>query len=146
MPVVNVQLVFPMIALVFLTIAVLVVTFRRRVAAVKTGKIPITHFKTYTEGEPPADIVQAARHYANLFEAPVLFYVACLVGMVLPVQGIAFVILAWLFVIVRAVHAVIHMGQNKLFYRMRAFFTGIVILVAMWIMILAKAIQISALY
>lgn len=141
MPAANVQLVFPMCAMVLLTVVVLGIMFRRRVSAVRTGQVKLAHFKTFSVGEVPEDALQASRHFTNLFEVPVLFYVACVVGMILPVQSTLFLGLAWLFVVARGVHAAIHLTRNKVFHRMRAFFTSVVIMVAMWITILVTALS-----
>lgn len=138
----NILLIYPMCALVLLTFFVLVVMFLRRVDAVRSGKVPIAHFKTFTVGEAPEDAVKAARHFTNLFEMPVLFYVACVVGMVLPVQGPLFLVLAWLFVAGRVMHAGIHLGSNKMTYRMSVFAFSVAVVLAMWVLIFLSALSI----
>lgn len=144
MPTTHVQLVYPMCAMVFLTVVVLIIMFRRRVKAVISGQVKMAHFKTFSVGEAPEGAVQASRHFSNLFEIPVLFYVACIVGMILPVQNFGFVICAWLFVMARGFHAGIHLGSNNVRPRMSAFAVGVLILVIMWVMILMKALTVAA--
>lgn len=140
----NILLVYPMCVMVLLTVVVLGVVFLRRVDAVRSGKVEMAHFKTYSVGEAPDDAVKAARHFTNLFEVPVLFYVACIVGMVLPVQGILFLALAWMFVAARVVHAAIHLGSNKVVHRMSAFSVSVVVMLAMWVVIFLSALSIMA--
>lgn len=144
MPVTNVLLVYPMCAMVFLTVVVLGVMFRRRVNAVRTGQVKMAHFKTFSVGEAPDDVLKASRHFTNLFEVPVLFYVACVVGMILPVQSTLFLTLAWLFVVARVVHAAIHLTRNKVLHRMSAFFSSVVLMVLMWITILVTALSLHS--
>ena len=44
-----------------------------------------------------------------------------------------FVVMAWLFVLTRLVHAYIHTGSNYVRHRFNAFAVGVFILLAMWI-------------
>lgn len=91
------------------------------------------YFLTYDAGRPSVDVVKTQRHYANLFELPVLFYVAVLAAMVQGFESKLFLILAWVFVATRVAHLLIHVGPNKLFLRMAAFLSGFVVLALMWI-------------
>jgi hypothetical protein len=125
-------MVFPMFAMVLLTAAVLVVTFRSRVRAVREGAVPAGYFKTYQGAIEPEYSVKPARHFVNLFEAPTLFYVGCLAAMVTDHAGIGMQVLAWLYVAARVAHAGIHLGRNRLRPRIAAYFTGWVVLVALW--------------
>ncbi|UYL09937.1 MAPEG family protein [Bdellovibrio sp. SKB1291214] len=138
----NVHIVFPMCAMFLLVVIVLGVMFFGRVKAVRAGSIKIGYFRTL-QGAEPAESIQAARHFINLFEAPVLFYVACILGLILPVQAVGFVILAWAYVAARALHAFIHIGKNDVFKRMRAYGLSWLILLGMWLMIFWKAISIA---
>ncbi len=125
-------LVYPMAAMVVLTATVLVALFRSRLSQVRQGSVPAGYFKTY-QGEGEADAsIQLSRHFANLFEAPVLFYAACLVAMVLGEATTAFLVLAWAYVAIRAVHAYIHTGTNRLNPRIAAYFSSWFVLLSMW--------------
>lgn len=146
MPIANIHLVYPLCAMFLLTTIVLVVMFAKRVKAIKAGKTDATFYKTFSRGNgEDEETAKATRHFTNLFEAPILFYVACILGMLVPVNSILFVFFAWGYVFVRALHAYVHIGPNKLFIRMRVYFVGWVILATMWAMILFKAISISSL-
>lgn len=140
----NVQIIFPMCAMFLLVLVVLGKMFLGRVTAVRSGAVKLSFYRTL-QGQEPEQSIQAVRHFANLFEAPILFYVACILGLILPVQSIVFVILAWLYVLARAVHAFIHLGKNDVIKRMRAYGFGWLVLVGMWLMITAKAIHIATL-
>ena len=52
-------------------------------------------------------------------------------------SGAAIVALAWAYVAARLAHAYIHLGSNRLRLRIRAYFAGWLVLVAMWIMVVA---------
>jgi hypothetical protein len=133
MPVLS--LVYPMLALVLLTAGVLVVLFRSRVRMVREGLAPVSYFRVFQGSPEPEFAVKPARHFTNLFEAPTLFYAGCLTAMVTGVTGTAVVALAWGYVAMRYVHAFIHLGANRVRYRMRAYFASWLLLVAMWIFV-----------
>lgn len=127
------MLIYPMLAMVLLTGFVLVKLFRRRVRAVKEGQVSGKYFKTYRGEVEPDSTVVPARHLVNLFEAPTLFYVACLAAMVTGLESVAIQALAWAYVGVRVVHTRIHLGANRLRPRIRAYAVSWLVLIAMWL-------------
>ena len=74
----------------------------------------------------------AADNLRNLFEIPVLFFAICLAlhvtGFVTPVQ----VSLAWGFVMLRAVHSVVHTTYNRVMHRFAAYALSTIFVFAMW--------------
>jgi hypothetical protein len=129
-------MIYPMFAMVLLTAFVLAVLFRSRVGAVREGLLSAVYFRIYQGETEPESSAKPARHFVNLFEAPVLFYVVCLAAMITHFTGIAMQALAWIYVAARVVHAYVHLGGNRLRYRMRAYFFGWGVLLAMWIYLL----------
>ena len=128
------SLVYPMAAMVVLTFVVVVRLFRSRVAAVRTGQIEAAYFRLYPGAvEEPEGTRKLSRHFTNLFEAPTLFYVACLAAMIVGVAGPVFLVLAWGYVGARVVHAAVHLGGNRLRKRIAAYFASWLFLVAMWV-------------
>jgi hypothetical protein len=122
-----------MAAMALLTVIVLVTLFRSRVAAVRNGQIEANYFRLYQGAEEPETTRKVSRHFTNLFEAPTLFYAACLAGMVAGVAGPVLLTLAWGYVTARAIHAVVHLGGNRLRKRILAYFASWLFLVAMWV-------------
>jgi hypothetical protein len=122
-----------MAAMFLVTLVVLVRLFRSRVAAVRAGQVEAAYFRLYQGGDEPESTRKVSRHFTNLFEAPTLFYVACLAGMVAGVSGPVLLVLAWGYVAARAVHAWIHLGGNRLRKRILAYFVSWLLLVAMWV-------------
>jgi hypothetical protein len=127
------SLIYPMAAMVLLTMIVLVKLFRSRVAAVRAGQIDAKYFRLHQGAEEPEATRKVSRHFVNLFEAPTLFYVACLAAMVAGVGGVVIVILAWGYVIARALHAFVHLGGNRLRKRIAIYFTSWLLLAALWV-------------
>jgi hypothetical protein len=126
-----------MFAMVLLTFVVLVIMFRSRVRAVREGLVPVTYFRLYQGAAEPESTAKPARHFANLFEAPLLFYVVCLAAMVLHFTGIGMQALAWMYVAARIMHAYIHLGGNRLRWRMRIYFLSWIVLLSMWVYLVA---------
>lgn len=128
----NLDLIYPMAAMVLLTFVVLMKMFRGRVRAVKAGKADAGYYKTYQEGSEPRESAQVSRQLVNLFESPMLFYAACIVGMVTGKYAGVLIVLAWTYVALRIVHAYIHTGSNKLPPRIKAYFSSWLVLLGMW--------------
>jgi hypothetical protein len=125
-------LVYPMFAMVVLTFVVLARLFITRVRFVKDGRVNARYFKTYQEGGEPEDSAKLSRHFSNLFEAPVLFYAACLAAMVVEQSSPLLIGLAWSYVVLRCVHSYIHTGSNELNHRVAAYFSSWAVLLVMW--------------
>jgi hypothetical protein len=134
----ELSLVYPMLALVLLTGVVLVVLFRSRVRMVREGLAPVSYFRVFQGSPEPEFAAKPARHFTNLFEAPTLFYAGCLTAMVAGVNDPAVLALAWGYVAMRYAHAYVHLGSNRVRYRMRVYFAGWLLLLALWIYVAAS--------
>lgn len=86
------------------------------------------------------DVVKTTRHLSNLFEAPVLFYVACLMAYSLQLESIPLVVLAWTYVAARVIHSMIHLTYNRVYHRMTAFLFSQLFLIGMWVLIFMHAV------
>jgi hypothetical protein len=131
------SLIYPMFAMVLLTATVLVIMFRSRVRAVRESLVTTAYFRLYQGEAEPESIVKPSRHFKNLFEAPTLFYVACLAAMVTGQTGLLVVVLAWAYVAARVVHAWVHLGGNRLRHRMRVYFLSWLFLLGLWLAVVA---------
>jgi hypothetical protein len=126
-------LVFPMLALVFLTFGVSVVLFRARLRSVREGHTPVSYFRVFQGSPEPEFLLKPTRHYVNLFETPVLFYAGCLAAMVAGVAGTLALVLAWGYVASRLGHTWVHLGANRVRHRLRFFLAGWIFLLALWV-------------
>ncbi len=126
---------YPMLALMFLTLCVAINLLVQRIKAVQQRKLKLGYFRVYTGAEPPPKLLAAANHYSNLFEVPVLFYLACITAVVLGAQSPLLVGFAWAFVVLRVIHTMIHLSYNNVLHRLLAFMLSIVALVEIWILI-----------
>ena len=81
----------------------------------------------------PRRTTQVANSFSNQFELPVLFYVLTILAWVTHHAGIAFVVLAWIFVIFRLLHAYVHVTSNVVRIRGAVYGAGAVALALNWI-------------
>jgi hypothetical protein len=121
---------WPMIALTLLIYVVYALLMLRRREAVISGQASPRDFKLPLK-EPEASAT-AIRNLINLYELPMLFYVACLA--LYAVNGSSFlaVLLAWLFVAARIAHTFVHVTSNRLSLRQPLFVIGFILNGALW--------------
>jgi hypothetical protein len=89
--------------------------------------------------EPPAAVAKTSRQFSNLFETPTLFYAAGVIYLALDLQLALAVTLAWLYVALRLVHAVIHIGYNNVMHRLMAFAASLLCVGGIWVCLLVEA-------
>jgi hypothetical protein len=123
----------PLLAMVLLTFTVWLVMGRRRIRAVAGGEVSLADFAVRGGSGPPARVAQAGDHFANLLEVPVLFYVAIMTAALLGLTDTVLLVLAWAFVAVRVVHAVIHLSYNHVRHRFYAYVGGSTICWLIWL-------------
>jgi hypothetical protein len=129
----NIAIFWPMIVQAFLTLAVYVVMFLRRQAAVRAGEARARDFRL--PGSEPERSATAVRNLANQYELPVLFFVVCLSLYVTNGAHWLAVILAWVFVVTRILHAAVHLGSNDLRLRAPAFAAGLLAVALLWLIL-----------
>jgi hypothetical protein len=125
-------LVYPMFAMLLLSFSVLVRLFRARKRAVREGTTPVAFYRVYQGHAETEEAAKLARNFANLFEAPTLFYVGCLAAMVAGVTGPVLVAVAWCYVVTRIVHTLVHTGPNRIRHRLAIYFIGWLFLLLFW--------------
>jgi hypothetical protein len=129
----SVQMVLlPVFVLVGLAFFLLVWMAMARGQAVKGRE---TNLKDIALGEQnwPTRATQIGNCFSNQFEIPVLFYV--LIALVLPLRhaDLFIVLMSWVFVVTRFIHAGIFVTSNNVRQRGGVWFAGVLVLLAMWI-------------
>jgi hypothetical protein len=127
----------PLFAQVALTFVVLFWTFFTRVYAVRQREINIGYFRLM-QGPAPEQVQKATRHFANLFEMPVLFYVLCLLCVFKGFEDTTQVALAWFYVVCRCAQALIHLSYNHMLHRLLVFALGNGVLLALWLRLMVQ--------
>jgi hypothetical protein len=129
----SVQMVLlPVFVLVGLTFALLLAMAGTRRQALVSKETKIRDI-ALGQSNWPVRATQFGNCYRNQFELPVLFY--ALIALALPLRHADFVIvlLSWVFVVTRLVHAGIFVTSNDLNRRSLAWFAGVLVLFIMWV-------------
>jgi hypothetical protein len=84
--------------------------------------------------------LQVAYSFSNQFELPVLFYVLTILEYVTHLAGIVFVVLAWVFVISRLLHAYVHVTSNVVRLRGALYGVGAFVLIIMWVIYIVEVL------
>lgn len=102
-----------------------------RIPMVTKGEVRIDDIALERTGWPKREH-QASNAFDNQFQLPVLFYVGA--GLALYFGPTVFeVMLAWLFVATRYVHAFVHITDNHVIRRFAAYAAGLVLLCVFWL-------------
>jgi hypothetical protein len=122
----------PVFVQIGLTFALLFWMAGARGGALKSGE---TKKRDIALGQSnwPERATQIGNCYRNQFELPLLFY--ALIALALPIRhaDLVIVMLSWVFVVTRFVHAGIFVSSNELGQRSSAWFAGALVLLAMWV-------------
>ena len=112
-----------------------------RIRAIKSKDIEMKYFKTYNSGNAPTLMLQTDRHFINLFEAPVLFYMVCVFSVITFHVDAKMLFAAWIYVFFRIVQAIIHLTSNKIRPRMLSYAFGWMALLYMGLNLGYKLLQ-----
>ena len=129
----SIQMVLlPVFVQVALTLALLIWMVLARRQTLVSGE---TRIRDIALGEPnwPKRATQVANCYRNQFELPVLFY--ALIALALPLRhaDLVIVLLSWVFVVTRFVHAGVFVTTNDFGPRSMAWLAGALVLLVMWL-------------
>jgi hypothetical protein len=127
-----IQVLFPVVTLLII--------FYLRMKSVLAKEVSIKYYKSFNlkDIEIPEIIHTTSRHYTNLFEMPILFLILGTLLISLQLVSPGLVISAWLFVVLRFIHSIIHLTYNNVLHRMLAFGMSCAVLLGMWITFIGK--------
>ncbi|MGO4705450.1 MAPEG family protein [Microvirga sp. 2MCAF38] len=133
----------PVFVQVGLTFVLLFWMARSRIGALRAGELKV---KDVALGERnwPTRAQQVSNCFQNQFETPVLFYALVAFALITRKADLVFVVLSWMWVASRIVHAGIHATTNRISPRFKAFAVGVVILLLMWIIFALRLISAEA--
>ena len=86
----------------------------------------------------PAPNLQVRNAFHNQLETPLLFYVLTILAWITRHADLLFVILAWIYVALRIVHAYIHVTDNYVPRRGAAFIMSAIVLALMWLIFMLR--------
>ncbi len=131
-------MIYAMSAMVFLTALVAFLAVRARFASVKSKEMKASYFSLMQGSDMSVQVAKTTRNFNNLFEVPILFYVVCTLYVALGIESTLALSLAWIFVGLRYVHSFIHVTRNHVKYRLAAFFTSFLCVLALWVVLLVE--------
>ena len=133
----------PVFAQILLVLLLAILMGQRRAAAVKTREVRRDEVILGQKNWPPK--AQAASNaYANQFELPVLFFALVPLAIITRKADLLFVVLSWIFVLSRYVHAGVYVTSNALPFRFGAFAFGVLVLLIMWIVFAVRILSVPA--
>jgi hypothetical protein len=125
----------PVFVQVALTFALLFWAGGVRVGAVRSGAVKMRDV-ALRQPNWPARAMQITNAYENQLELPVLFYLLVTIAFFTAQMTATLVVLSWLFVLSRLLHALIHVTSNEVRRRFFVFAAGAMILLLMWVLYL----------
>jgi hypothetical protein len=121
----------PLFVEVALTFVLLYWMAYQRTSALNAGEIEPRNVALREPNWPP-HMAKVANAYHNQLELPLLFYVLTILALITRHADLVFVVLAWIFVASRLVHAYIHVTSNDVRRRGPVFGVGALVLTIMW--------------
>jgi hypothetical protein len=94
-----------------------------------------TSLKDIALGQPnwPTKTTQIGNCFSNQFEIPVLFYILIALALPLHKADLFIVLMSWVFVVTRFIHAGVFVTSNDVRHRGLLWFSGVLVLLVMWI-------------
>jgi hypothetical protein len=127
----------PLFVQVVVTFVLLFWTGYLRVGAVRRGEVHPRDI-ALREANWGKRETQIANAYHNQLELPVLFFVLTILVIITRQADLLFVVLAWVFVLLRLLHTVIHVTSNRVVQRFAAFATSVIVLAVMWLIFIVR--------
>ena len=128
---------FPLFVEVVLTFVLGFWMSALRVDAIRGGRV---HPRDIALREPnwPTRVTQVGNAYHNELELPLLFYVLTILSIITRHADLLFVLLAWVFVVLRLARAYIHVTDNNVPRRGMVFLASAIVLAVMWAIFIVR--------
>jgi len=130
---------FPMYAMVLLTLVVGCIALSVRFKSVTSGAVKISYYRNMQGEHAPEYVIRTTRCVNNMFEVPTLFYAAGVATISLEMHSSMLIALAWVFVLFRCLLVVIHLTYNNVLHRMITYWVGLSCVLLMWTVLVFKA-------
>ena len=127
----------PLFVEVALTFVLLFWMARLNVAAVRGGTVRPQDI-ALREPNWPARNRRIQNAYHNQLELPTLFYILTILAIITRHADLLFVLLAWVFVVLRCLQAFVHVTNNYVPRRGALFGVGAAVLAAMWLIFIVR--------
>jgi hypothetical protein len=129
----------PLFVQVALTFALLFWMAASRTGALQRREVAMRDI-ALREPNWPARSQQIANAFHNQLETPVLFYVLTILVLLTRKADLLFVVMAWIFVLLRIAHAYIHVTSNLVQRRGLIYLVAVLVLALMWLIFAARVL------
>ena len=129
----NESILVPVFLMVLLTIIVWVRMFIVRLSAMKSARLHPEKMKSQqAKTLLPESANVVSENFVNIFEVPTLFY--ALVGflMITDQVSLSYVVGAYIYVFLRAIHSTVVMTYNRVMHRFSVYVLSCIVLWLMW--------------
>ena len=127
----------PLFVLVLMTFVLGILLAALRGPVLTRGEVRPEQVSLREPNWPPRAL-QVGYSFQNQFELPMLFYVLTILVMFTKHADILFVMMAWIFVVMRLAHAFVHCTSNNLRARGAFFGIGALVLAIMWVIFIVR--------
>src|SRR5262245_30385670 len=125
-------LVLPVLALIAWTFVMWLWMYATRIPAMRAAKIDLdVASRTGAKLALPPEVTRVADNYNHLHEQPTLFYALALAAQIAGGADSINITLAWIYVLIRIVHSLVHATKNVIIVRFFVFNIGTIVLIAM---------------
>ena len=131
---------WPVAAMALLTFLVWVRMYAVRIPEMQRRRIHPQSVATSVTKAGKYEDVRASDNFINLFELPVMFYVAALAATQFALVDTATLVLAWCFVVGRYVHSAIQCSYNRVMHRFAVYSFSALCLWALWGWLIVRAL------
>lgn len=121
----------PVFVMILLTFALAIWMGLVRNRAISAGELKIKDI-ALTKEVWPDRAKQIGNSYHNQYELPLLFYVLVALALITRKADLIFVVMSWVFVLSRLLHAYVHTTSNRVPRRFFAYLIGLATLFLMW--------------
>lgn len=111
---------YPVIAQIILTFVMYLKLTITKHRALANDQVDLERRSLHSDAWPES-VLKISNNLQNQFESPVLFYALCFMLWALNSVTLASLFVAWSFVILRMLHAIVHTGSNIVNIRKKVF-------------------------
>lgn len=128
------SLAYPLIAMALLVFIAWFSMFFKRMSEINKHNLRFQDLNVFNKNLTKK-FLTSGDNYRNLFEMPVMYYVAILLVIILKIDNPFYLYTAWGYVLIRYLHTFIHITYNKVFHRFLMYAFSCFILLIIWIKI-----------
>jgi len=132
---------WPAATMVALTFVVWVRMYVVRIGEMRRERIDPQRVASSAQAAALLRDTRASDNFRNLFELPVLFYLAVGIMLRSGTATLTLLILAWSFVLLRIAHSAIHCSYNRVMHRFSVYFASALVLWGLWALLIAGALR-----